>query len=66
MLLKNRNILVTGCGKGIGKETVLSLQKEGAHVIAVIKSKKDNIAFITALEMLIFHNGDVSNKNLII
>jgi len=65
MLLKNRNILVTGCGKGIGKETVLSLQKEGAHVIAVIKSKKDNMHF-SGIRNVTIYNGDVCDKNLII
>jgi len=65
MLLKNRKILVTGCGKGIGKETVLSLQKEGAYVIAIIKSKKDNMHF-SGIRNVKIYNGDVSNKNLII
>jgi len=64
MLLKNKNILVTGCGKGIGKETVFSLVKEGAYVIAIIKLKQDNKHFKGIKNMKIY-NGDVQNKKLI-
>jgi len=65
MLLKNRYILVTGCGKGIGKDTVLSLQKEGAYVIAIIKSKKDNMHF-KGIRNVKIYNGDINNKKLIV
>ena len=41
----NKNILVTGAGKGIGEETVFSLLENGAYVYALIKSKKDNKKF---------------------
>ena len=41
MILKNKNILITGAGKGIGFETVKMLINEGAFVYALIKSKQD-------------------------
>ena len=39
--MKNKNILVTGGGKGIGFSTILQIIKEGAFVYAIVKSKKD-------------------------
>jgi 3-oxoacyl-[acyl-carrier protein] reductase len=40
-MLKNRNILVTGVGKGIGREIFFDAIKAGAYVIGVTRSKKD-------------------------
>ena len=36
-----RNILVTGGGKGIGFSTILQTIKEGAFVYTIVRSKKD-------------------------
>ena len=40
MLLKNKNILITGAGKGIGESCVYSSIKNGGFVYALIKNKK--------------------------
>jgi len=36
MKVKNRVIVVTGAGGGIGKELVLNLLKKGAHLLLLI------------------------------
>ena len=38
MNLKGKKVIVTGGSLGIGKETVLELLSQGAHVIAVGRS----------------------------
>lgn len=39
--LTNKRVVVTGAGKGIGREICLLLHKCGAHVIAVSRSPED-------------------------
>ncbi len=39
--LKNKNALVTGAGKGIGKAIALALAKEGVNVILVARSQEE-------------------------
>ena len=41
MILKDKNILITGGGKGIGFSCIENFIKEGAYVYAIIKSKED-------------------------
>ena len=41
MLLKNQKILITGIGKGIGKDIFLKAMKEGAYVVGITRSKID-------------------------
>ncbi len=64
MLFKNKTILVTGGGKGIGKSTIDSLLNEGAYVYAIIKSKKDNKSFKKNNNLKIY-NGKVENEKLV-
>ena len=63
MLLKNKNILITGAGKGIGEQLVQSAIKNGAFVYAVIKDKRDNRKFKKNKNLKIY-NGNVRNINL--
>ena len=35
---KNKNVLITGCNRGIGKETLKNLVKNGANVWACSRS----------------------------
>ena len=44
--LKNKNALITGAGKGIGKAIALALAKEGANVILIARTQEeiDNVA----------------------
>jgi 3-oxoacyl-[acyl-carrier protein] reductase len=64
MLLKNKNIFVTGAGKGIGFATVLEAIKQGAFVYALVKSKKDKHKFKKLDNIKVFY-GDVTNHKII-
>ncbi len=64
MILRNKNILVTGAGKGIGESCVYSIISNGGFVFALIKDKRDNKKFKDLKNVFIF-NGNVNNKRLI-
>lgn len=64
MLFKNKTILITGGGKGIGKSLIHSLLSEGAHVYAIVKSKSDNKNFKKNNNLKIY-NGRVENEKLV-
>ena len=64
MILKNKNIFITGAGKGIGESSVKNLINNGAYVYALIKDKRDNIKFRNLSNLKIF-NGNVLNEVLI-
>ena len=64
MLLKKKNILITGAGKGIGLSSVNCFINNGAYVYALIRDRKDNRKFLN-LKNLKIYNGDVNDLNLI-
>ena len=64
MILKNRNILITGGGKGIGYHSVINASKEGAFVYTIIKSKIDKKKFKN-LKNVKAYIGNVSNTKII-
>jgi 2-deoxy-D-gluconate 3-dehydrogenase len=64
MELKNKNILITGAGKGIGESSLKNFIENGAYVYAIIKDPKDNYKFEKLKNTLII-NGNVSNIKLI-
>ena len=64
MILKDKNIFITGAGKGIGLSTTLEAIKQGAFVYALVKSKKDKKKFKNLKNIKLFF-GNVSNTSLI-
>ena len=65
MILKNKNILITGAGKGIGESAIHTLIENGAFVYALIKDKKDNKKFDNIKNLKIY-NGKIENTKLIL
>jgi len=63
MILKNKNIFVTGVGKGIGLDLLHEIIKEGGFVYGVTRSKLD-IKNIKNKNAKIYY-GDVRNVKLI-
>jgi NAD(P)-dependent dehydrogenase (short-subunit alcohol dehydrogenase family) len=64
-LLKDKTILVTGAGKGIGKACALLADACGANVIAVARTENDLVALKNeSSERLSFWVGDVQDKAL--
>lgn len=50
--LKNKNALITGAGKGIGKAIAIALAKEGVNVILVSRTQSDLDEVATAVNNL--------------
>tara|TARA_Y100001935_G_C17289812_1_gene502605 strand:- start:405 stop:1142 length:738 start_codon:yes stop_codon:yes gene_type:complete len=63
-MLKNKNIFITGVGKGIGEETLKACIKNGAFVYGITRSEKD-IKKLNKLKNVKIYLGDVRNINLI-
>jgi 3-oxoacyl-[acyl-carrier protein] reductase len=49
-LVKGKNVIVTGAGKGIGRETALLLARSGANVCLVSRTKSDVNDIVTEVE----------------
>ena len=63
-MFKNQKILITGVGKGIGREIFLKALKEGAFVIGVTRSKKDlKKLFISEVNRVFY--GDISRQTIL-
>ena len=63
MNIKNKNILVTGVGKGLGRNMVESFSKNGAFVYGITRSKSDLIFFKNLKNVKVFC-GDKKFLNL--
>jgi NAD(P)-dependent dehydrogenase (short-subunit alcohol dehydrogenase family) len=64
MQLKNKNILITGAGKGIGFSSVIDCLENGANVYALTRSNKDLKRLRKYNNLHIFY-GDVTNLKTI-
>ena len=41
--LKNKNVIITGCNKGIGKATLEGFAKYGANIFACVRSNSSEL-----------------------
>ena len=63
-MLKNKAILITGVGKGIGLDIVKKGINYGAYVYGITRSKQDLKKFAKMRNCKI-SLGDIKNKNVI-
>ena len=62
--IKQKNIFITGVGKGIGEDLVYALIKKGYFVFGITRSQKDVKKFKNLKNCKIF-KGDVRNLSKI-
>ena len=67
MDLSSKNFVVTGAGKGIGRETLELIIKYGGNVSMITRSAKDikKLKKILPASKVLFHQGDISSKSVI-
>ena len=58
--LKNKNIIITGGGRGIGAEASKLLASEGANVVLTCRTNKEGLS----VEKDILKNVNLSNKDV--
>ena len=58
-LLKNKNIIVTGAGSGIGKTAAITYAKHGAQIIALSKTKENLELLYDEIEALRLDNSEI-------
>ena len=63
-MILNKNILLTGVGKGLGKEMIFNFVKNGAFVYGITRSRKDIKALSKLKNTKIFY-GDVRNAKIL-
>jgi 3-oxoacyl-[acyl-carrier protein] reductase len=67
MLLKNKNIILTGAGRGIGREIAKKLALEGANIVLISRTEKElkeTIEQLVPINDKTFHLVlDISNLN---
>ena len=67
--LKDKVVIITGAGKGIGYETALAFAKQGAKIAAISRSATDLDALDRNMgldgESLMIRPGDVSDENVV-
>ena len=67
--LNEKVAIITGAGKGIGKETAILFKKLGCKLALISKTKMDLIEIIKEFNMqeddLYIYTGDVSNENIV-
>ncbi len=59
-----KSVLITGAGKGIGKEVALTFLKKNYFVYAIIRKKSDNKNF-NKFKNIKIYNSDVKNINVL-
>lgn len=64
MKLENKNIFITGAGKGIGLAITKACLDHKSHIFALTRSKSDLKQFKNVENLSIFY-GDVKNKKII-
>ena len=64
-MFEGQNILITGIGKGIGKEVFFDVLKTGAYVIGVTRSKKDLKKFKKLNGNYKIFFGDISKQSTV-
>ena len=64
-MFENQKILITGIGKGLGREIFLEAVKAGAYVIGVTRSKNDVKNLSKLNGKIKFFSGMFQKKNTI-
>ncbi|MHA2400008.1 MAG: SDR family NAD(P)-dependent oxidoreductase [Promethearchaeota archaeon] len=69
MLLKGKNVVITGSGRGIGRAVALACAKEGANIgltsrtLEQLNSVKEEIENLGTNVKVVVKNGDITNYN---